>query len=71
MLVVSPAYGRDYTRKADVVADWERGKDFVNETQHLTGGGTYINQADCRGNCDTVQIRYKNKTKFVIVTVQG
>lgn len=29
MMVLSPAYGRDYANKAAVRADWEANKDFI------------------------------------------
>ncbi len=38
-----PAYGRDYKTKADVLADWEAGKDFLIQDMFESG---YINKAD-------------------------
>lgn len=63
-LTLVPAYGRDYTSKADVKADWEAGKDF------RLPGGSYINKPDFikygPGMGHTaVRIRYAKLTRVV------
>ena len=63
-LTVSPAYGRDYNSRAGAITDWTWGKDFINESQLMTGGGTYLSERDV----DQVSIRYKNKTRQVLMT---
>ena len=45
-LTVSPAYGRDYNSRAGAITDWTWGKDFINESQLMTGGGTYLSERD-------------------------
>ena len=55
--VVSPAYGRDYKNKKDVVQDWNDNKDFINDIRIPTGGGTYINKDDLQPG-DNVELRY-------------
>ena len=45
-LVLSPAYGRVYNTRQAALDDFAAGKDFVNESRHLTGGGTYCSVRD-------------------------
>lgn len=64
-MVVSPAYGREYKKKADILADWNEGKDFKMES-FLHGGG-YINKADAEeAKIDNIEFRYKRLTMVAI-----
>jgi hypothetical protein len=38
--ILTAAYGRDYKNKAEVLKDWEDGKDFV---LHTLRGSAYVN----------------------------
>lgn len=48
------AYGRTYTKSADVQDDWDAGKDFRN----LGFGGTYLNREDAERMNLNVTVRY-------------
>jgi len=64
MLVLSPAYGRDYKSQKAVKEDWEANKDFIIQSigPHM---GRYINKRDAAG--EKVQIRYQNLTKAIVL----
>lgn len=65
---VTPAYGRDYKNRAEALAAWVKGDDFINATQHITGGGTYMSERDC----DHAKIRHDQLQKaFVVRRVNG
>lgn len=71
-MTLVPAYGRDYTSKAKVLADWEAGKDF--EIADVFGGncGRKINKADAiAGGIRSVNIRYKQLRSVAVVKVGG
>lgn len=59
----TPAYGRDYTRKADVIADWKDDKDFRETTT-----GSYINKSGAERLELSVILRYDNNRKVVDVS---
>lgn len=59
-LHVVPAYGRDYKSKAQALADWFAGKDFI-----LGLTGQYISKRDATGL--EVWIRYDKNRKLVKV----
>ena len=62
-IVVSPAYGRDYKSKKDVIQAWNEGKDFIIESQLHTGGGTYISKDDLQPG-EKVELRYNRMTRL-------
>lgn len=62
-LTVSPAMGRDYKSKKEAVADWESGKDFVNESG---AGGRYVSVREVPKGT-TVNIRYKALREIAVV----
>lgn len=67
-LTLVPAYGRDYTSKAAVLADWNDGKDFL--IQDYRAGG-YINKRDAiNEGVSDVNIRYAKNRKVVPVKVK-
>lgn len=45
---VSPADGRNMGNKAQVIRDFKQGKDFVNHSQPITGGGRYMSFRDLK-----------------------
>ena len=65
-IVASPAYGRDYKSKKDVIQAWNDGKDFINESQLHTGGGTYISKNDMQPG-DKVELRYNRMLRLTFV----
>ena len=52
---LTPAYGRDYTNKANAEKDLRNGKDFVLNAPQ---GTTYCSVRDFRAG-DTLNVRYK------------
>lgn len=63
MLVVSPAYGREYKSGKAAKADWDANKDFVIESIG-PDVGRMVNKPQVPGK---VQIRFAGMRKFVIV----
>ena len=57
-LHITPAYGRDYRNKAQALADWVAGKDFI-----LAMTGQYISKRDAENF--SVWIRYDKMRKLV------
>lgn len=64
-LTLVPAYGRDYKNKAQVLAAWQDGKDFIAEG--ITGGGRATNKDDCPAGEHNV--RYDRLTKVTVIKV--
>jgi hypothetical protein len=56
-LHVTPAFGRDYRSKAQALADWFAGKDFI-----LAMTGQYISKRDAHDL--SVWIRYDKQRKL-------
>lgn len=62
---LSPAYGRDYKFKAEVVADFDAGKDFSTPFKG------YINKAQVvELGLPRVEVRYAKQRKSCIVEVK-
>jgi hypothetical protein len=68
---LSPAYGRDYKKAADVVADWEKGKDFVIEDFVDPYCGKPVSLSDVKDawKGHSVKIRFDKLKKVVILKV--
>lgn len=64
-ITLTPAYGRDYKKKSDVLADFEAGKDFI--LQSFMGSG-YINKPQIAKGT-TCNIRYGKLAKVAVVKV--
>lgn len=65
-MTLIPAYGRDYTSKAKMLADWNADKDFLDALS-----GRAINRQDAiDAGIPSVSIRYKRMTMQVIVQVK-
>ena len=62
-LTLIPAYGRDYNSKAQVMADWKAGKDFL--VQDVTGSG-YVSKNDAPKGV-TLNVRYKKLTQICVI----
>ena len=67
-ITLTPAYGRDYSSKANVLADWDANKDFVIQDMRLSG---YVNKAQVpdliRDGITAIQLRYNLMTKVIIL----
>lgn len=67
-LTVVPAYGRDYKSKAEAVAAWDAGQDFlIRDIGAGADDGRYVNKPDLAGQPVTVNIRYKRLTMVAVV----
>lgn len=66
MLELSPAYGRDYKSKKDVLIAWNEGKDFVIETFHHPYCGKPCNINDMQGE-HIINIRYKASQNVCVI----
>lgn len=64
---LTPAYGRDYKSKAEVIAAFEAGKDF--EYYHPFAGGSYVSKADFAPGA-RIALRYKRLRSVALHTVQ-
>lgn len=65
---VVPAYGRDYTSKAGVAADFNADKDFTISDFFSGQDGRKINKSDAAAAGVTLNIRYKKLTMQVSST---
>jgi hypothetical protein len=64
-MTLTPAYGRDYKSKAEVLADFDGDKDFV--VADIMSGGGYTNKADLiKQGITEVNIRYKRLTQVLV-----
>ena len=68
MLIITPAYGRDYKSKKAALADFEANKDFVIENVNYIDCGRYVNAEQLRPG-DRVQLRFDRLRKVAIVVV--
>lgn len=60
---LTPAYGRIYTNKREVLRDYDSGKDFISQPE-----GSYINRADiAQALALHVKIRYGKHLEKVLV----
>jgi hypothetical protein len=62
ILVLSPAYGKDYKTQAAVREAWATGKDFIIENP---GYPTYINIQDLTPDITGLQFRYDQKRRVL------
>ena len=69
IFILSPAYGKDYKNESDAIEAYKSGTDFINETQHFTGGGTYISIRDITPP-HGVQIRYNRRQKVAFLSTE-
>lgn len=69
-VILTPAYGRDYRNKKDLLADFNAGKDFI--INDLFGAlkdydGKPVSKQDLIGqNIKSVNIRYKKLTQVLV-----
>jgi len=68
MLNLKPAYGRDYTSRTKLLADFNAGKDFILTNIGFRG---YANNEDCRYKKE-ITFRYaKLRKQFVAKIIDG
>ena len=65
-VTLTPAYGRDYKNKKDVLRDWKEGKDFTIASMMHPYNGKYTSIRD-HASLGSVSIRYKNSQEIVVV----
>jgi|AJXC01.1.fsa_nt_gi hypothetical protein len=65
--IVIPAYGRDYATAAEVLKDWNDGKDFIISDMSNQWNGKYCS---IRDGLD-VKIRYRKLQDFLFVRVKS
>jgi hypothetical protein len=69
-MTLTPAYGRDYTSKRDMLADWNADKDFIVADMFSPWDGKPVNRQDIASTGETqVQIRYKRLEKIAVVQI--
>lgn len=63
----TPAYGRDYASKKEVLAAYEAGQDF--EVHDMRSNGAYINKHDVESSGEeiTLNIRYKKMMNVCVI----
>ena len=66
-MTLTPAYGRDYKSKKEVLADFLAGNDFRLETYNASG---YCSKSDFPVGT-RLQLRYKKLTQVVVYTITG
>lgn len=62
---LTPAYGRDYSKKADVITAFNEGKDFEGDYQL---GFKLVNKSQLPKGA-TVNLRYKRNTQVAVAKV--
>lgn len=66
-MTLTPAYGRDYESKAEVLKDFDDNKDFL---AHEPGSSGYTSKTDLiKLGYKTVNIRYAKLRKVIVVKV--
>ena len=67
---LTPAYGRDYTNKRDLLADWNADKDFIVTDLFSPWDGKPINRQDIANTAETeVTIRYHRLERVAVVQI--
>ncbi len=65
-MTLTPAYGRDYKSKKEVLADFDAGKDFV--ANDIQSSGSYTNKTDLIAmGFKEVTVRYSGLRKVTVV----
>ena len=67
MTTLTPAYGRDYKNKKDVLTDFDNNKDFIINDMFSPYNGKYCNKSDIKNTYKSVKIRYNKLQKIIIV----
>lgn len=62
-----PAYGRDYRSKAEVLLDWNAGKDFLINDISSRWDGKPINKPQAVEAGHRVNVRYNNLLRVAVI----
>ena len=63
-MIVSGAYGRDYTNARAAWDDWDGGKDFMCRT--MMAPNTYCSKRDFKSH-ESIELRYNNDRNLIMV----
>ncbi len=67
-MTLTPAYGRDYKSKKELLADFDNDKDFIYNTYC---GQAYANKTDLvKEGMKTIQARYGKLRKSMMITIK-
>lgn len=70
-MTATPAYGRDYKSKKEVLAAWETFKDFIVQDIMSPWDGKPINLQDARSSgMKSINLRYKGMTRVAVVKIK-
>lgn len=67
-MTLTPAYGRDYTKRADVIDAFNADKDFILQDVTSRYHGKPINKAQVEVVTSQVKIRYAKLRNVVVVS---
>ena len=68
-VTLTPAYGRDYKNKQDVINDFNNDLDFIINDFSSPWDGKSANKNDLKGYYKSVKIRYNKLQKIIIVNL--
>ncbi len=72
MTTISGHYGRDYTSKAKLLADWNADRDFIVRDLFSRYAGKAINRQDAEtAGITSLQARYKQDTMVCCLTFKN
>ena len=70
-MTLTPAYGRDYKSKKDVLSDWNSNKDFIVSDFFDKYDGKPINLSDAKhAGIREVMIRYSGLRKIAVIKIK-
>jgi hypothetical protein len=70
-MTLVPAYGRDYTSKAAILADFQAGKDFIVRDMSSRYDRKPANRESLiQAGVTSVHVRYARLTKIAVVKVR-
>ncbi|MCK5021470.1 MAG: hypothetical protein KAS32_30945 [Candidatus Peribacteraceae bacterium] len=70
-MTLTPAYGRDYKSKKEVLADFDKGKDFIiADIEHPYSGKPVDKKSLIVEGERQVMIRYRELTRVAVVKLE-
>lgn len=71
-MTLVPAFGRDYTSRREVLADWNADRDFIVADLFSKWDGKPVNRRDIANTGEKqVQIRYKGLARIAVVLLDA
>ena len=67
-MTLTPAYGRDYTSKAKVIADFNSEKDFIIADIMHPYSGSYCNKQQLVVSDYPIMLRYKKLQQVCVIS---